>query len=112
MQSGGGAPSRPYRLKCLGCPVISAPQLPSASSCVFALCIFVLLVSAISPVDDAVQQDYGTLSHARVIAVKAGCGGALRPPHLTAIATTGGTQPGLMRSEVSHTVRSCEQATR
>src|SRR5919201_823338 len=100
MQS-GGAPSRPFFLKCLGCPVISAPQLPSARSCVLALCIFVLLVSAISPVDDAVQQDYGSLSHARVIAVKAGCGGALRPPPLTAIPTTGGTPPALMRREGS-----------
>ena len=100
MQS-GRAHSHSYRLICVAWPGLSAPQLRSPRICVLALCILALFVSAISPVDDAVQQDYRSPSHAKVMAVKASCGDAPRLPHLLAIATTGGTQPGLTRSEVS-----------
>ena len=100
MQPGRARPQS-CRLLSVARPSRSAPQLRSPRSCVLALCILVLFVSAISPVDDAVQQDYRTPSHTTVMAVKPRCGDTLRSPHLLAIAITGGTQPGLTRSEVS-----------
>ncbi len=81
------------------CP--SAPQLRSLRTCALMLCIFAILASAISPVDDAFQPEYGYPSHARVMAVKAKYNGAPRSPRLLTNAITGATQPALARSELS-----------
>ena len=83
------------------CSGLSASQLDSLRTCALVLCIFVLLVSAVSPIDDAFQPEYGNPSHARVMAVKARHNDAPRSPHLFTNAITGAIQPALARSEVS-----------
>lgn len=83
------------------CSGLSAHQLGSLRTCALVLCIFVVLVSAVSPVDDAFQSEYGNPFHARVVVAKARYNDAPRSPRLLTDAITGATQPTLARSEVS-----------
>jgi hypothetical protein len=68
--------------------------------CVFWLCLFVLVVSAISPVDDDVQRDFGTPTHVRVSVAKAGPAARTCSARFLALAIAiTRTQPTIARSE-------------
>ena len=92
-----GSPGQWYAMACLA---LNTSQLGFLRTCALVLCIFVVLASAVSPVDDAFQPDYGNPSHARVMAVKARYNDASRSPRLLTNAITGATQPALARSQV------------
>jgi hypothetical protein len=93
--------SSPVEWYARACSGPSTPQLDSLRTCTLVLCIFVVLASAVSPIDDPFQAEYGNPSRTRVMAVKARYSEALRAPCSLMNAITGATQPALARSELS-----------